>query len=180
MTRRYLVVLQLAAILRSTSADPIGAENEAVEQVAQARQLLRQHQGGTAERDVRKARQWVASQAAELNLLPKGQRAETVDVDDALVETVLAAFEGRKAVGVEQAAALRRLTGRRKLIKVANVLQSWCFMQRLSADTAEAERAAQEKRRAVPKSPVKRVSKKLAAKRFAAIRTQQERARLSG
>ena len=30
MTRRYLVVLQLAAILRSTSADPIGAENEAV------------------------------------------------------------------------------------------------------------------------------------------------------
>lgn len=57
-----------------------------------------------------------------------------------------------------QANALRKLTGGKKIVKSANVLQSWSFMDRLSAGAAQAaELAALQKRRAEasrPKSPV--------------------------
>ena len=166
----------------------------AMEELESARRLLSKHRGDD-ERELRRARIWFAKQLEELedeaaltgqSFVDGGhnqgggrqrRRVTAEELDDRMVERVLEAFESKGALSEAQLAALRKLSGTKKIVKAANILQSWSFMDRLSTHAAlNASSAARELRREQvrPKSPVRRVSEAEAKKRFDQIRIAQE------
>ena len=166
----------------------------AMEELESARRLLSKHRGDD-ERELRRARIWFAKQleALEDEAALTGQsfvdgghnqgggrqrrRVTAEELDDRMVERVLEAFESKGALSEAQLAALQKLSGTKKIVKAANILQSWSFMDRLSTHAAlNASDAARELRREQvrPKSPVRRVSEAEAKQRFDQIRIAQE------
>jgi hypothetical protein len=166
---------------------------KAVEELEVARRLLSKHRGDD-ERELRRARTWFAKQVEDLEdeaaLVGKSfiddssskqgrqrPRISAEELDDRMVDRVLEVFENKGALSQTQVAALRKLSGTKKIVKGANILQSWSFMDRLSTRAANtASDAARQLRREQvrPKSPVRRVSEAEAKKKFDQIRQAQE------
>ena len=105
------------------------------------------------------------------------KRCVFLQVDEQVVDSVLQAFEQKGALNKTQAAALRKLSGTKRIVKGANILQSWSFMDRLSthaADTAADVASQRRREKARPKSPVRKVSQAEAKRKFDDIRIAQE------